>query len=238
MAHQDGRCATDAETIYVQNTAGCASASPGGGTATTPYCSLTPAIMALDAAHRVIVIRGAVGGSTSTIQAVGATAPLSIVGQVDAVVAAPGPQTILHVTGADVFIRGVAFKNSLDIGVTVDGGATIRLDTVTFDNNSKGGLLVDSSAFDIRNSLFTNNGPGDLLGLAWGGLRLQGLSSSGPQTLAQVTITGNKQVGLSCSSSISGTGVYAASNAGGVDISPTCGVTSCSLAGAGCGATP
>jgi hypothetical protein len=147
-------------------------------------------------------------------------------------------QPILHLTGGTVYFRDVTLKNSFDIGMVVDGSATLRLDGVTFDNDSKGGLLLDGAAFDIRNSVFTNNGPGTIGTAAWGGILVQGAAPPGPRSLAQVTITNNNQVGLSCSAAISGSGIYAAGNAGGIDVIPTCSVTICSQVGPRCGAPP
>jgi hypothetical protein len=190
-------------------------------------------------ARRVIVVRGTVGGTSIVIQGIPSSKQVSIIGQNDGLLGAPTTQQpILHLTGGDVYFRDVTLKNSLDMGMVVDGAAILRLDGVTFDNNSKGGLLLDGAAFDIRKSVFTNNGPGDLLGLTWGGLRIQGTTPPGPRSLAQVTIANNKQIGLSCSAAVSGSGIYAAGNAGGVEISPTCSVTTCAQVGPGCGAPP
>src|SRR5207302_390530 len=40
MSHQDGRCASDGEVIYVENKGGCASSAltPMAGSAGTPFC--------------------------------------------------------------------------------------------------------------------------------------------------------------------------------------------------------
>jgi hypothetical protein len=65
MAHQDRRCASDAETIYVQFTPACTSDSIlTAGTPTVPFCNLSPAVIALSMARRVIVVRGTVGGTS------------------------------------------------------------------------------------------------------------------------------------------------------------------------------
>jgi hypothetical protein len=240
MAHQDGRCASDAETIYVQFTQTCTTDSIlTAGTPTVPFCNLGPAVIALSMARRVIVVRGTVDGTSIVIQGIPSSKQVSIIGQNDGLLGAPTTQQpILHLTGGDVYFRDVTLKNSLDMGMVVDGGATLRLDGVTFDNNSKGGLLLDGSAFDIRNSVFTNNGPGTIGALAWGGILVQGAAAPGPRSLAQVTITNNKPVGLSCSAAISGSGIYAAGNAGGVDVIPACSVMTCPQVGPGCGAPP
>ncbi len=38
MFHQDGHCATDLETIYVKNAAGCTMTPGAGGALAMPYC--------------------------------------------------------------------------------------------------------------------------------------------------------------------------------------------------------
>ena len=67
MAHQDGRCATDAETIMSSPETGCVPISPGGGTRAAPYCGLTGALGGIDSAHRVIAIAGAVQGTEAAL---------------------------------------------------------------------------------------------------------------------------------------------------------------------------
>src|SRR5439155_12883681 len=56
VAHQDGRCAADAETIYVQMANGCGTA--GSGRAATPFCSPQDAIAALTPTRRIILVTG------------------------------------------------------------------------------------------------------------------------------------------------------------------------------------
>jgi hypothetical protein len=240
MAHQDRRCASDGESIYVQFTPACTSdAILTAGTPILPFCSMGPAVIALSMARRVIVVRGTVDGTSTVIQGIPSSSQVSIIGQNDGVLGPPTThQPILHLNGGDVYFRDVTLKNSLDMGMVVDGAATLRLDGVTFDNDSKGGLLLDGAAFDIRNSVFTNNGPGTIGAVTWGGILVQGTAPPGPRSFAQVTIANNKYLGLACSAAVSGSGIYAAGNAGGVEISPTCSVTTCPQVGPGCGAPP
>jgi hypothetical protein len=119
----------------------------------------------------------------------------------------------------------------------VDPGATLILDSVTVTGNSGGGILLDGAAFNITNTAVTNNGPGDLMGTTWGGVRVQGSSSAGPRNLNLVTIQNNGGPGISCTAAVQGMGVLATGNSA-VDISPTCVITSCGTASAACGATP
>ena len=229
MAHQDGRCATDAETIYLENRPlTCVPTSPGGGTTSTPYCNLGAALGDVDASHRVLAVRGAVAGSPGTIQASnGVSSEVSIVGVGSAsggtIYQAATMTPIVSIDGAAVYLRNINLSASDDIGIVARNGATLRLDRVLVDDNKNGGLLVDGAAFDIRNSTFTNNGPGDATGTAWGGVRIQGAATFMPRVLTNDSITVNKQIGLSCTAAVVGTGVLVGLNAGGVDVSPTCG---------------
>jgi len=239
MAHQDGRCATDVETAYVQFVGACSTAPNGGnGSSATPFCSLGSAVLNLPTSAKLILVIGSVGGSATPIQTSPGGTQLSIIGQAMAAIGSPGsPVANLIIEGASVYMRNLTIKNSLDVGLSVNTGAMIELDTVTFDSNSKGGLLADSSGFDIRNSTFTTNGPGDAMGAAWGGIRVQGITPV-TATLEDVSIVNNGQVGMSCAWAVSGTGVYASGNSGGVNVSPTCGITTCPTLTTGCGAAP
>lgn len=242
MSHQDGRCATDAETIYVQYTPMCAT-NPGGGNGTpgSPFCSLSTAVVSFTSACKVMAIIGPVAGSGVYIQAVSVGASqLSLIGEGMGKIISPGGSAPnLVVDGANVYLRDVIISGSPDVGLSVKNSATIQLESVVLDSNAKGGLLVDSSSFDVRNSTFTNNGPGTGSGGAgWGGIRVQGATPPSPRTLIDVTIAGNKQIGLSCAWPVTGAGVYSSGNAGGIDVSPTCSVTTCAALGPDCGAMP
>jgi len=103
------------------------------------------------------------------------------------------------------------------------------------DGNKKGGVLIDGAAFDLRGSTIVGNGPGDIMGFPWGGIRIQNADGVAPATLDRLTIQNNNPVGLSCAGTVKGTGVLASANTS-VDIAPTCGITPCSLSGPTCGA--
>lgn len=235
MAHQDGRCATDAETIYVENGASCSDTSGrAGGTSAMPYCSMQPAVVNLDSQRSLIAVRGTVAASSIGVQTAG---QVSIVGRgAGVVVGSVNPA--LHLSAGTTYVRGIRLTSGASIGCVADPGTTLLADSVTVSGNSGGGILLDGAAFTITNTAVTDNGPGDLMGTTWGGVRVQGSASGGTRTLNDITIVNNRQIGLSCSAPVSATGVYAAGNAGGVEVSPTCGVTTCSPAGAGCGAPP
>jgi len=236
MAHQDGRCATDSETIYVQKTASCMDSTvAAAGTAITPLCTLEP-IPDVIAERRLVLVRGIVEAGTWTLRPGAGAAEVSLIGQAAASIGA-GTGPALHVFGASVYVRAIEFSAPFDVGIFAEQGSTLRTDSVLVDNSKGGGILIDKSNFDIRNTTVAGNGPGDMMGTAWGGIRINAPPVTGPATLELVTIKDNKQVGLSCSAAIAGIGVLATRNAGGVDISPTCSVTACAPAGPACGAS-
>jgi hypothetical protein len=232
MSHQDGRCATDAETIYVQNGAGC-SAGPGAGSVAMPFCKPQDALAVATSTRRVVAIRGpaAVAGFAWSNASVG---QLSVIGQAAATIAG-GADPGIRLTAGDLYARDLTVAPSANVGVVAELGSTLRLSHVVVRDNAQGGILVNGAAFDISNTRVTANGPGDIMGFPWGGVRIQAVLAS-PARLERVTINDNKQVGLSCSANVSGMGVLASGNAGGVDIATTCAISACSPAGPTCGA--
>jgi hypothetical protein len=236
MAHQDGRCASEAETIYVQQVATCASvADPASGGATTPFCGLDKGASALSPTRRLFVIRGTVQGTAWTLQGAPGDAPVSIVGQQSATIAG-GASPGLNVVSADLYVRQVLVTLSAQIGISASNGATLRLDAVKVDTNRGGGILIDASRFDIRNTVVTGNGPGLLPGdVSWGGMRVQNPPATAPLDLNLVTITNNAGPGLLCTSAIQGAGVRASANST-IDVGTACGITPCGAPSATCGA--
>ena len=114
------------------------------------------------------------------------------------------------------------------------------MDGCTVKDNPGGGVFLAGSAFDIRNSTVTGNGPGQTMaGLVWGGIRVESLPVGGQASLDLVTIEDNLATGLSCSTSIQGHGVLASGNTS-VDVANSCGalVGFCSTPSLTCGAQP
>ena len=237
MAHQDGRCATETETIYVQNESSCVAdpiATAGGKDA--PFCSMQPVGAALSAQRRVVVVVGTVSGSPAAIQAT-TIGEVSIIGQASgAIVGSVDPA--VHLVSGSVYVRDVRLSSGASMGCVAESGAALRLEHVAVTGNPGGGLLLNGAAFVIRNTAVTNNGPGTTGATVWGGVLIQNPPSSGNATLEDVTIQNNQNVGIACTSRVMGTGVLASGNIGGVDVTPTCGFSSCGVAGPGCGATP
>jgi hypothetical protein len=200
-----------------------------------PFCTMQPAVIALTTAKRLIVVRGAVQAANYTIQTNGGSPQITLIGQATGSIVG-GLYSALVVDAADVYARDISLRVSATVGVVAQNAALLRLDHVSVDNNTGGGILVDGAGFEIRNSQITSNGPGDIGGFPWGGIRVQNIQ--GPSLLELVTVQNNNQVGISCSAAVTGNGVLASGNAGGVDVSPTCQITPCSPASATCGAQP
>jgi hypothetical protein len=236
----DGHCATDAETIYVQNSpATCvASYSPSGpgGTAAAPYCSMQPVALAASSTKTLVLIRGTVAAGDWTYQQPQPQTVTTFVGQQAANIASATTPGFNMVSGT-AYVRNVTFGPSPSGTVCIQAtGGTLNLDGVVVDSCKGGGIYLDGAAFDIENTTVTNNGPGSSGAITWGGILVNALPSTGPSTLNLDTVEMNKQVGVSCVKAITGTGVYATQNSGNVDVSGSCGFQTCSPMSATCGA--
>ncbi len=228
---QGGRCATDAETIYVRDGTGCGAA----GTAAMPLCSMDAALPLLSATRNVVVVRGLVGGFAWTSPPAGVRA--TIVGQ-SAAVFAGGIRSGMRLSGpADVTVRSVTVRSSEVAGIVADSGATLRMESVLVDTNRGGGIQLDGARFDIRDTLVTNNGPGDAGLVIWGGILIKGAPTGGPARLERVSLINNRQIGLTCDATVEATGVLARGNAGGVEVGSACNVTLCPREGPTCGSS-
>jgi hypothetical protein len=236
MSHQDGRCAAESEVIYVENKAGCVSSAlvSTAGSVTTPFCAPQTALDAVTTGRRVIVISGTVAGF-QWMPSSGA-APVSVFGRSAAVVAGGSQPGVVISGGADLFMRGpLTIGPGPELGISASSVATLRLDGITVDGNRKGGIFIDGASFDIQNTTIIGNGPGDIMGFPWGGVRIQNAPATGPTLLGSSTIRNNNPVGLSCSGQIVANGILATGNTS-VDIATICGITSCPSAGPTCGA--
>jgi hypothetical protein len=235
VSHQDSRCATDAETIYVQNSTGCGS-GPGAGTAAAPFCKPQDALAAATSTRRVVAIRGptAVAGFTWSNASVG---QLSVIGQAAATIAG-GADPGIRLTAGDLYARGLTISQSADVGISASAGTAIRADRLVIENNLKGGVLLDGAEFEIANSRVTNNGPGQVGPTTWGGILVAGVPAAPKAArLVRISVEQNKASGVTCAGAIEGMGVYAAGNAA-VDIATTCAISGCSPVGPTCGAQP
>lgn len=229
MAHDDGRCAAAGEMIFVENvTAKCANTSPG--TAAMPLCGLQEGINAAKAGGKaLVVLKGpeAVFGASYA-----GPGKLAVVGQGGAIVG-PGAAAGLSVTAGELYVRAIAIEGGIKQGAVVNAGATLQLDGAMVRNNKGGGLLVDGGTLVLTNSTISGNGPGDLAGILWGGIRLTNATVA--TRLDRVSVLDNKAPGISCSASVQGAGVLATGNST-ANISMSCSITSCPSASATCGA--
>lgn len=244
MAHQDGHCATDGETVYVENKTGCidTTVNDQGGTAAVPFCSMGPAqvVIVNNDVRTLVLVRGTVNAAPSALQRSATRSEVSIVGQQSAVIGSVTAPAF-DIRSGRFYMRAIKVSPSASVGINAVPGnpdpITLRLDTVTIDSCQKGGIFLDGAAFEIRNTTVTNNGPGQNGIASWGGILVNALPASGPALLDHVTIENNKQVGLSCVGAITGNGVFATGNTGGVEVGTACGVTPCPTPGPTCGAT-
>jgi hypothetical protein len=241
MSHDNGRCASDDETIYVQATGNCASTvGAASGTSTVPYCSMEPALAAFGAmtSRTLIVVRAAVDYSPSGFGITGRQ--VSIVGQMNAKIAG-GSKPAINLQAGDLFVRSVALSSSASVGCQAITGTTLRLDHVLVTANPSGGILLDGAAFDIKDTTVTNNGPGVFNGAVdWGGIFVNNPPAAGPTKLQRVTVQNNMEAGVKCSVALMTTmisGILASGNKS-PDIHPTCMVSACGAASATCGAQP
>jgi hypothetical protein len=237
MSHDDGRCAKDEETIYVQATANCTSTvGAANGTATVPYCSLDPATTALGTmtAKNLIVVRGTVNNGPAFAIA---GRLISVVGQMNASIGS-APAAI-RLTAGELYVRAVELSTGNSLGCQASAGSTLRLDHVVVTGNKLGGILLEGAAFDIRDTTVSNNGAGRYLDLVdWGGILVNNPPAAGPATLQRVTVQNNMKGGIRCSGALTMTSGVRASGNEPPDIELQCGFTTCGAASATCGSQP
>jgi hypothetical protein len=234
LSHQDGRCAAAAETIFVENDpAKCSDVAGMTGRPDKPLCTMQAGAALLSTGtYDVIIVRGIVPAGTWTLAS--SAGEISIIGQKSGFLAASASPA-LSLTNGGLFVRDLQISASAAVGISATGG-TLRLDDVTLSACLKGGILLGGAAFDIKNTLITGSGPGTQGSTTWGGLFVSVLPATGAKSLTRVTIRDNKQVGLTCVGSITGSGVFATGNVGGVDVNPSCEITPCPTEGPTCGA--
>jgi hypothetical protein len=232
MSHENGRCATEAEVVYVENKTGCASAGVelGAGGPTFPFCGPQLAIDTISASKTVMVISGPVEGFKWTS---GSTGPLSVIGR-NAGAIVGGLQVGVHLSGPrQLYVRGIVVRRSDLVGIAVDNDATLRVEHSAVQDNGGGGIVVDAASFDIRNTRITGNGPGPQ-GTS-GGMVVSSIPTGGSALLRLVTVQNNMGPGISCSAAIQGEGIFATGNTP-VQIATSCGISPCLALGPTCGA--
>jgi hypothetical protein len=224
MNHQDGRCALDSETLYV-NMATCGTGTHDGSAA-KPFCGPQDALSATTATKKLIVVNGATSSLSGPSSA--SVGQISVVGQNDASVTGVGAPGI-RLAGGSLYLRGLGISGGASaLGIDASTGATLVMNACKVTGSAKGGIKLDGASFDITNTSVTGNS-----GL--GGIWINALS--GESRLNLVTLSGNTSVGITCVNPISGSGVFATSDALQTSpISGDCGFTPCTSAGPTCGA--
>lgn len=217
-----GRCATDAETIYVQNSGNCGSGS-SAGTSSKPFCDTQNAIAAVTSSKRIILLAGTgLFPVTSTVAS--GSGPISLIAPKGATTNA-GAFVGIHVTAGEVYLRGLSIDKGGNTGVVVESGATLRMEGCYVTNNGDtsgskgGGLVVNPGAnFDIGNCVFAANAAGQF-GTAtfFGGVYLGGSApKTGPNRFWFNTVVGNEAHGIICYDATQQlSGVFANGNTGG-----------------------
>ncbi|MCG5055339.1 MAG: hypothetical protein KA712_20435 [Myxococcales bacterium] len=172
MDHEDGRCASAAETVVVQGTNLQAALEASQGKALVLVKGNTKE--AIYAGPGKIAIIGA-----------GATRPIISGGGVTS----PG----LDVTGGEVFLRNLEFQLS-NPGLKAKA-STIHIRNCSVSKN-RGGIVLDDAAFTIENTSASDNDEGMYSNNRFGGILVQ--SPRSPKRLRNVQINDNKEAGLKC----------------------------------------
>ena len=240
----DGHCATDAETMYVQNvTATCTDSATSAGSASTPFCTARTGVNVAGTTigKTLVLLTGALADFSIAVP----SKTLTVVGK-SAVITPAASTDGIDITNGEVYLRGLTVQGSaspasgMGINAQPAPGATVTLhmNGCKVANNPGGGILLNGAAFDIENTTVSGNGP-NTVSTPWGGIYVQSLPASGPTTLGFVTIQNNPGPGLVCGPAVAvqGTGVLATGNTL-TQITTVCSVTSCSASdgGASCGA--
>ena len=198
----EGRCATDAETLYVQNSAGC---SGGSGTFGSPFCQPQSALSAVTTSKRVVVMSGTAPLAVWSATLGSGSQPVYAFGKGNPIVAVGAADMGVHIVSGSVYLRGVTVQGSgataLNPGVVVESGAILGLNRCYVMNNAGGLLANDGSGFDIGNNVFAQNQTGSAGAAVFGGAFL-GTSTDAtlPHRFWFNTIAANNQIGIACSS--------------------------------------
>jgi hypothetical protein len=195
MSHQNGRCATDAETLYVRNTIGC-SMGDGQGTADQPYCATQDALAKVSASRRLIVLRGDQPNTQFNADLTGAE--VTVVGQGGGATISPGASVGIDLRRGTLYVRGVTVKGGSNAGVVAEGtSSVIRLNRCQVLENT-GGLLVNNAGYEISNTVVAGNREAAITGIGvYGGVFLRSAAGK-PSVFRYNTIVNNASVGLQC----------------------------------------
>jgi hypothetical protein len=210
MSHEDGRCATVAETVFVQSVGGCSMMVGAGGTAAMPYCLAQDGITSAAAGGKpLVVMRGPMDRWSYA-----GSGKVSVVGQKGAKVVGAGVG--VRVSGGELYLRGltVSVSGATGTGVVAENGAILRMNRCLVENNGAGGIVVNGAGFDIVNTIIAGNDPGETTpgsGITFGGIYLAAAAGK-PQRFVNDTVVGNKAIGLYCAGAYPVKGLLASGN--------------------------
>jgi hypothetical protein len=193
MSHQDGRCASSAETVVVTSTSGNLPASVSSGI-------------------RLVVIRGTVTGNVSWTLA---SPQMTLVGQSSGTLKGTAASATVAVTGGDIYIRDLSVAEGANVGISVTDG-TLRMNRCYVLDNVEIGIKTTNSAFDIVNTVVAGNGESNNAGV-----NLAAYTGTGPTRFAWSTVVDNGLIGVACGATYTLTGILANGN-GGLEFSPNC----------------
>jgi hypothetical protein len=229
----DGHCATDAETVYVQNTAGCSPTAPAG-TVGKPYCTAQAGVTAAVGAtgKNVVALKGNLVGFSVTA----GSNPLIIVGKGSVITPVAAGANGIDIISGTLSLKYLTVQGATgtNMGINVASGVSLSMTGCVVRNNPKGGILLNGAAFSIANTTITGNGQNTTAGALWGGIRVNSMPLTGAKSLSRVTIQNNTGPGISCFDVIQATGVLVSSNGSGDIVD--CGFTSCGASSTSCGA--
>ena len=213
MDHDDGRCATNDETIYVDATS--TSCSSAGGTTAAPFCTLPQGIGAVTSTRRLIVASGGLSAFTYANMPSGLS--LTIVGKSNASING-GTSAGITLSAGQLFVRDVTIAGGAAEGIVAQAGTLLYLRHVKVDSNALGGIRLTGAQFNLKDVLVSRNG-------GVGGIYVS--APTGMKLLDTLSVVDNLTNGISCTDGIGGTGVYANNNAG-TNVLAACGIMPCS----------
>jgi hypothetical protein len=225
----DGHCATADELVYVQNVATCV-AGTDGGTADHPFCTPEQGIAALGPDKSILIVRGQVG-PWSLVGPPNGVALVTVVGQQNATVMATDVTGISISNQAKLSIRGLHVTGGMGAGIAATAGATLFVDRCRIDSNARGGIVINGAAYQITNSVLSNNGSIMASGtntVTYGAVEIRNSGSLQPTIFQHNTVASNV-FGLSCDQAYPITASIVSpntlGNAGSCSIMPCCTAT-------------
>jgi len=198
MSHEDGRCATSDETIYVErNPTICSDAKAVGGTKEIPFCTSQLGLDAMTAARRLVVMRGPAALTELTFAQDGARA--TVVGQSGATIT-PGAYIGVHASAGTLYLRDLAIVGGTTLtGVVADGTAELHMDRCVVQGNKLGGVLVTGSGVEIINTIVAGNmSTSSPVCGTWAGICVNIAGTPSIARLQNDTVVANAGPGVAC----------------------------------------